>query len=555
MSDFADFVAGYKLPTTGTLSDNLAKIASDVQSLNNTLQKGFGYLNSMIPMLVGTVTGSQETSTNLTIYNMKQVRDAKDPSQACYQAIVRSQMKVDEVIDGGLLFDPLSGDPSGGIEISLSSKNNKYISELIAMVSPVGSGDDVLCVRPLAPFWEKVNVSYGLADRQSWCTLVTRWHEEQKPNAAPRSTTAARAQLASEQAIAYEKRGSGVALAVSGNRNADNAVMHIFVLEADEDILQTLVDSYLNKLATKGEFHFKVTQPRVYVILLSYDNLTIGDSKEQQYGDDVLTFATMVDYRYKNQSDEKAEAAFIPLYTFVGTDWNFVTEYEVYGRLAFKSTLTSPKDAWIRQSAPSDAYREVLSISTTLFPASLKVEGALARKGKGGEATPVEIIAISAKPYIRFGGNVNTAENVDNINSVLMSLGLEKYLTMPSVDDIRRDSIALKQVRNAMDGQRADYQSLVAVNRSFKIAGEFGLSSVMIRIYDHNTLPLVKNWGLSAEVTPDSTVDLGFKARAGSPTFKQFQAKALSFTGTLKEDQGRELWRRVNPVERWTRVS
>lgn len=536
MSNLASLVAGYKLPNTGSYSADFAAIGRDIQSLNETMQKGFGYFNSMIPMLIGTVTGRQDPSTNpkVTIYTMKQVRDSKDTSNACYQAIVRSEMTVDQVQDGGPLFDPLSGDPSGGIEIRLSSKGNDYVKDLMDMVSRWGTtSGDVLCVRPLVPFWEKVDLSYGLADRQTWRTKVTDWVQE--PSVAPSIKGA----VPPKAKIDYQTRGSGSALAVSGKRKANNAVLHIFMLKADQKLLQDLVDRYLNEL-TKPNKHggnpcFKlVVKPYkwVYVLLLSYDDMKING--KGSYGDDVLTFAVLAGY---NELDKDGglvgnpKDAFIPLYTFVGTDWNFVTEYEVYGRLAFKSTLDSPEDAWVRQSAPGGEFREVLSVSTTLFP------NASAGEGKG--VTPIKVIAISSKPF--------TLDRKSVAQGSLKTYGLEKYLTMPahSAAEQKSYSIALKQVRNAMHGQQADYQSVVGVQRLFKLTDRFGQSTVKIRIYEEKEVPLVQNWGLRG----------GRADSDGDGSFKEFEATSLSFTGILEEDQGQELWRRVAPDELWTKVN
>src|SRR5258708_31331432 len=99
-------------------------------------------------MLIGMAAGRQDSSTppvrpKLALYTMKQVRDAEDSKNACYQAIVRSEMTVDEVKDAGLLFDPLSGDPSGGVEIKLSTRGNAYMTELVDMVSSGPDADDV----------------------------------------------------------------------------------------------------------------------------------------------------------------------------------------------------------------------------------------------------------------------------------------------------------------------------------------------------------------------------------------------------------------------------
>jgi hypothetical protein len=56
--------------------------------------------------------------------NVKQFRDAADPSRVCYQALVNSQIKLLSVENAGLLGDMniLYGDPTGGFKLPLYSK-------------------------------------------------------------------------------------------------------------------------------------------------------------------------------------------------------------------------------------------------------------------------------------------------------------------------------------------------------------------------------------------------------------------------------------------------
>jgi hypothetical protein len=555
MSNFANFVASYQiLLTQRSMSDNFAAMSGDLMSLAETMQTGLGYFNSLTSMLTGTTIGRQGSSKaaatpKVIIYTMKQVRDAASTTKACYQAIVRSEMTVDQVSDGGLLFDPLSGDPSGGIEIRLlRSRRNEYLNKLLDMVAPgptTSQSDGMLSVRPLMPFWEKANLSYGLADQQSWRTKETDWLKVS-------SAAASKDAVPKKQDIDYQKRGSGSALAVSGRRRAPDAVLHIFMLRANKQTLEALINDYINKLAQPNKddrepcFDFEVKDyPTVYVTLLNYESMTIDG--RGGYGDTVLAFAVLVKYWHLDENKGRIgdpEHAFIPIYTFVGTDWNFITEYEVYGRLAFKSAFEAPEDAWLKQSAPSDAHREVLSVSTTLFPKIPMEKKGSAREGQG--AAPVKVITIFSKPFSVEKPKTHSFNDAD-AESYLTNYGLDEYLTTPNdiaSSTVRTpDSIALKQVRNATHGQEADYQSLVGIKRSFTLAEKFGESSVKIRIYEHEGFPLIEKMGLQGAAAVSD--------RHGNPC-KEFEAKSLSFTGTLEEEQGRELWRRVAPRKLWS---
>jgi hypothetical protein len=588
IASLGNVVSGYRLPMTGNAFTDIAALGSEIQSLGEAMQKSYGYFNSFVPTLLGLATGSKNppkpgSRPKLTIYTMKQVRDASDTKNACYQAIVRSQMTIDEVKDGGLLFDPLSGDPTGGIEIKLNS-TNKYMNTLIDMVSenPTNGDGSERSVRPLIPFWEKVDLSYGLADRQSWRTKQTDWQQDPKPSPAtgPRAdspSVAVRAKVAvgrrNKNPPIYQIRGSGSSLAVSGRRNAHQAVLHIFMLKADHEKLQELIDRYLNDLCktnrdqNKPSFKFEVKEyPFVYITLLSYEDMTIESARDRSYGDTMLTFAVLVKYWNVDEQGGRQgdpEHAFVPLYTFVGTDWNFVTEYEVYGRLTFKSILRSPEDAWVKQSAPSrEENHEVLSVSTTLFPGDLGGKDGSAGEGKG--AGPIKVIGIYSipSPEVRTDALESPLGDRSYLREVLLREGLAEYLTIADeqAQQVPKSiSIALKQVRNAIHGQCADYQSLIAVPRSFNLAEKFDISSVKIRIYKREGFPLVEKMGLIGQARESLTTNEGASVSEQSgddpSSYQEFEAKSLSFTGDLNEYQGTEWWRRVAPAELWTKVN
>jgi hypothetical protein len=534
IASLGNVIAGYRLPNTGTALGNIAALGNDFQSLVNGVQNSYGYFNSLITMLLGVTTGRKDPPPpddrpKLTIFTMKQVRDAVDTTNACYQAIVRSQMTVDDVKDGGLLFDALSGDPTGGIEIRLNS-TNEYMNALIELIREHSTEGSEHRVRPFVPFWERVDLSYGLAENQSWCTRRTGWQQQSStPPSTKGGVTEPVKRITGK--LEYQKRGSGGVLAVAGDRNAPGAVLHTFMLETDAQILQKLVDRHLNDLCKPNidaklpvfRFEVKKRYPWIYVLLLTYDKMKIGDTGP--YGDNVVAFAIMADYLQLDANGTKMarEDAFIQLYTFVGTDWNFVTEYEVYGRLTFKSTLVSPEDAWLNESAPG--RREVLSVSTPLFPAYPEV--ASERKG----VVPTKVISIFSGPEATHQ-SWSIEQDPQALES-LKSFGLDDYLQVKGTVRTPR-GIALKQVRNAIYGERADYQSLIAVPRSFELADKFGESQVRIRIYKREGFPLLEKIGLRGD--RDSDID---------GTYEEFEARSMSFTGTFIEQQGQELWWRV----------
>ena len=512
-----------------------------LESLGQTLSRLYGSssarINQSMRRALGLVDSPTNTSPPMTIFTMKQVRDTQ-PKYACYRGLVRSQMEVTKVKDGGLLFDPLSGDPTGGIEISLRS-GNSYIKQIMKLLARSDAEDasehlEVSSLRPLMPFWTTVNLSYGLGDYQCWSSRHTPWQQEQQGENDSRPLVARRPNKASAR-IPYIKRGSGAAIDLSGPRFVSDAVLHIFPIPAERKVLQDLVDNYLNHLGKtnratrKPYFHFEVkprpARPNVYVTLLSYNKMWIGG--ERQNGDRVLSFAILVDYyrQHRLSASNQPVQALLPLYTFVGTDANFITEYEVYGRLTFKSRLTSPATTWLEEPGNAAGQR-VLSLFTTLFPNSR--EGQAARE--------LEFI----KVYSEFGKR--RLLRGDDSNKRLEGLGLNEYFTTRDGEKRVSWSIALKQVRNAIRCDRADYQSLVGIKRLFKFRkNEINVAPLKIAIRTNDNFPMLKILGLD---------------RAGRLSkrklFREFSVPdAFSVRGELREEQGKELWWRVAGHDVW----
>src|SRR5260370_11587439 len=156
-------------------------------------------------------------------------------------------MGVEELKEGGVLFDTLSGDPTGAIAITLRS-NGEYMKTLIEMMSERTSNDSKTeyYVRPLLPFWEKVDLSYGLADRQSWRTksTSTNWRldlEESSSGKVPAPVSGTAPPAGSEvsapveskrlKPLRYQKLGTRSALPGPRKRQAPHTIPPIFSLQ------------------------------------------------------------------------------------------------------------------------------------------------------------------------------------------------------------------------------------------------------------------------------------------------------------------------------------
>ncbi len=188
----------------------------DLESLQQVLSRFYGLVNSTAPGSFrappenASSRGPSEQGSGIAPFNvvtMKQIRDVNSSSAACFQSIVGSKMQIERTIDGGSLLDPLSGDMTGGIYINLLNTAVQPIALTLGLEtsehSSVG-GQPASTLRPMLPFWLKMDLSYGLADSQCWRTSTTKWTTDYTLREIPR------------REIAYLNVGSGAGEEVSG---------------------------------------------------------------------------------------------------------------------------------------------------------------------------------------------------------------------------------------------------------------------------------------------------------------------------------------------------
>jgi len=502
---------------------------SDLESLQQVLSRFYGLVNSAAP---GSFRAPPERTTSqqpsdrgsgiapFNIVTMKQVRDVHSSSAACFQAIVGSKMQIERTIDGGYLFDPLSGDMSGGIYINLLDTTAQPIVQMLGLetseYSSVG-GKPASTLRPMMPFWLKMDLSYGLADSQYWRTNATQWTTSDTPKQTPRSD------------IAYLNVGSGASEEVSGPYHFPQITLRVMPLRAEEGKLQDLLDRYLENDFFKFEVAGQIKdEDRVHAVVCligaNFEKMTAAGDPDTKYSDRELAFALPVLWSEKRNPRIKSPAL-IPLYIFAGTDWNSVTSYEVYGQLSLKSELVNPDSSWLVDPTRPRRPEPLVTVKTELFP----------EIGKSQEAKNMTVLEILSAPGAAASGSIAT---------YLKELGLGHFLTG---NDFH--SISLKQVMDAKDCTLADYQALVGLLRRFTgikdLAGNPAtgtLPPLSLKIFDYPTFPIVETLGLIPETCDDT---------GPYPIFTLKPIDPFWVSGVMVGDTGLEMCSRVGT--RWRR--
>jgi hypothetical protein len=495
----------------------------DLESLQQVLSRFYGLFGLAAP---GSFQAPPERTTSqqpsdgsfgiapFNIVTMKQIRDVHSSSAACFQAIVGSKMQIERTIDGGYLFDPLSGDTSGGIYINLLNTAVQPIVQMLGLEtsehSSVG-GKPASTLRPMMPFWLKMDLGYGLADSQYWRTNATEWTTSDTPKQTPR------------EKIAYLNVGSGAGEEVSGPYHFPQITLRVMPLRAEKSKLQDLLDRYLEN----DFFEFEVAgeikdEQGVYAVVCligaNFEKMTAAGDPDTKYSDRELAFAVPVLWSEKRNPRIK-NPALIPLYIFAGTDWNAVTSYEVYGQLSLKSKLTNPDSSWLLDPTRPRRAEPLVTVKTELFP----------ELGKSQEAKNMTVLEILSAPGSAASGSIAT---------YLKELGLGHFLTGNEFH-----SISLKQVMDAKDCTLADYQALVALLRQFTgVKDPAGnpatgtLPPLSIKVFDYPTFPIVGTLGLIAETRDDA---------GPYPIFTLKPIDPFWVSGVMIGDTGHEMCSRV----------
>ncbi len=457
----------------------------DLKSLQEVVTQFYGSLNSgpgsfRPPPDSGSSQQTLNRNSGVAFFNIitvKQIRDVHSSLAACFQAIVGSTMQIERTLDGGYLFDPLSGDTSGGLYINLLNTTVQPIVRTLGLETSehasVG-GKPASTLRPMMPFWLKMHLSYGLASSQCWRTQTTKW------------TTGNTLRPLARREIAYLDVGSGAREEVDGPYLFPQITLRVMPLRAERAKLQDLLDRYLEndffKFEAVGQIKDKSgAHAVVCLIATNFDRMTVPDDPGIMYSDCELTFSVPVLWSERRNPRIKIPAL-IPLYIFAGTDWNVITSSEMYGQLSLKSKLLNPDSSWLIDPTAPREPQPLLTIETELFP----------ELGKSQEARNLPVLEILSAERNAARGSIATD---------LKKLGLNHFLTGNEFH-----SISLKQVMDAKDCRLADYQALVALRRQFTGIKDHddhpatgAMAPLSVRVFDYPTFPIVGTLGLIPE--------------------------------------------------------
>jgi hypothetical protein len=341
--------------------------------------------------------------------NLKQFRDAEEPTYACYQALVNSKITVDHYYNGGLL-GPASvafGDITGGIRLQLHDYPEQQIQTTLGLeVEEWQQAPDnhrVAVLVPQFPFWATYDLHYDNGDTLCWRTKTSDWQCDPCQEELCKDGRANAFNTADGLAI-QEQYGPSV---------YPDVTVRVFPLEADEATLQRYCDDNFNAdaplpgelLRKTGDHHFRPWGHYVYMCLITHSDV---DSIPFSHGNNIgptarpeVIFYLPVKWYRRPTNDPQSTAtealddgsANLYLYKlgvltpFVfGKGRQVISEREVNGLPSTYGDLTGGPDVWLNTFRGKE--RSVLAELTTSLVTALDVGQ------PASEETLIEVVSV-----------------------------------------------------------------------------------------------------------------------------------------------------------------
>jgi hypothetical protein len=492
---------------------------------------------------------------------LKQFRDAENPNDACYQALVASTMGFDRLNRGGLLGDIhlLRGDPSGGITLRIHRYAAQPIVESLGMeVARIEEGDQVPIdiLKPTLPFWTDVDLFYGPGrvicsrtsaasgdpgqawrDEQPREPIPTRRHgsgtqasttPDAPPDITPSTgpdTTAHTAQHRTDAAqrsahatdttpagkrcrFSYNTARGGATQPIAGPFRFPDVTLQVYPLLAERARLARLLQHYLGRSVATSGHRFELIGSYVYMLITVVgEQLGSMWSESNNIGwwaDKELSFCLPVRWFHR---DELVGLTMLTPFVFANSGRAVITDREVNGRPSVRANIDSAPDSWLAESGPI-AERTFLRVATEVFPAL----------HLGQESQQRTLIEIDGRDSLRDDDAarrklaehwretlVRDQRRKDRIyraqqREVCHAKALARQILAQQAPV---NWITLKQYPDAEDPGRACYQALVHTTRS--ISALYDLREieqrVHVRLHRYPGQPIADTLGLAVKHT------------------------------------------------------
>lgn len=457
--------------------------------------------------------------------NLKQFRDASVPSTACYQALTNSKMIFRRLNGGGPLGQQnlAFGQIDGGYRIDISQLSQQPVIDSLGLLVDETRNTEtgpVASLRPVLPFWLKVDMDYSRGRTITWRSQSSDWlygqnlkrilkgedvddteaednrsvdpdlpdNEQPLADSAdvpkrPRVKTRRPEFQAGENSF-NTARGAAIQ-ELSGPFLLPDTTVRVLPLLADEEKLKTFGRDYLD---VKGHSRFEAWGTYAYLVAYNYTKRISEESGQTLFASREVNFVVPVkqydwyeddDYdlstpegRAKRDEEKLVSAAMVAPFSYVDDASVAISSTEVHGVPTLRSEVGSPPHTWMNTSGP-EAGQHLLVTSTLVLP----------ELGVDAGASHEVLLNVSTDPVLSSNDKLGWgqiarkwgAERVADLKRKYEERGV-RYEQKSQSDSFRHlralalevmtgklslNSVTLKQFRDAWEPNKACYQALV----------------------------------------------------------------------------------------------
>lgn len=438
----------------------------------------------------------------LNTVNLKQFRDAQDPSKFCYQALTNTPMTIKSFRRGGMLGDlrTLAGDVTGGYRIRIHNYDTQPIVGSLGL-EVAGSADiegsNVSNLLPVFPFWVEMDLEYPLASVLAWRHKGSHcWYHGDKstPTPIPESFNTARG------------AGGGD---IAGPYQFPDATIRVLPLLADAHKLDAFIDAYLNATLAENSPDeatrsvFRAWGRYVYLIALDdersfSESNNVGELATRQ----VRLYIPVKWYQKTGETMRLVSTALVPVYSYANSATAAISLSSITGIPTMTAELESPPNTWLDRRGPSPtASDQYMILRGDVLPVL----------NLGQQATVRTIIEVDNVEPLSTDDVHGWQRLADRWAPPLK----HEHLRKRDVDDdqLREaktlalellangaefDMLTLKQFRSAADPKLACYQALVRVPTKIEQLSELEEieTPLHVRIHEYPSQAIVTTLGL-----------------------------------------------------------
>jgi hypothetical protein len=443
--------------------------------------------------------GDPSMLTILNTVNLKQFRDAEQPSHIAYQAVTNTQMTMKSFRRGGMLGDVriLAGDVTGGYRVRIHNYDTQPIVATLGLEVANQSqieGVDVSNLHPVYPFWIELDLDYPLAQILAWRHRGSkRWFCD---DAQPQTES---------NELFDTARGAG-SPEIAGPYQFPDATVRVLPLLADPTKLQAFVDGYLNATLAGTESHFEAWGRYVYVIVQTDDAAFSESNNVGNLATRSLDVMVPVKRYVQTAAGKQLVAtALVPVYAYANSAAAAISSSSVNGVPTMTCELDSPPNSWLEHcGAAPDADDYFMTLRGEVLPVL----------GLGQEAQTRTIIDChNIEPFAdddvegwRLLGDqwaprlkqelARKRELADEPLRDAKTLALELLANRASFQ-----YLTLKQFRSAADPKQACYQAFVEIptriEQLYQLEEIEG--SVHVRIHEYPSQAIVTTLGIEVK--------------------------------------------------------